>query len=168
MRCILRTIDIVRIGSAIWCGRWDLNPRTPTGQAPQACASKTHQPSRVSLTWLGNSSRRKQRTPAHQPEPLPQRTKRGQGPNWLSPAPTLHQKTGKCLIQARPSIVQTRTLLIISDQEKQDHPWPRDAGRQDAYEPAAATAGDDPANTATRECKEDTETQDGNATGGAA
>src|SRR5438034_5896922 len=24
-----------------WCGRWDLNPRTPTGQAPQACASKT-------------------------------------------------------------------------------------------------------------------------------
>ena len=25
----------------VWCGRWDLNPRTPTGQAPQACASKT-------------------------------------------------------------------------------------------------------------------------------
>ena len=25
----------------VWCGRWDSNPRTPTGQAPQACASTT-------------------------------------------------------------------------------------------------------------------------------
>ena len=31
-----------------------MNPRTPTGQAPQACASKTLT-ERVSLTWLGNS-----------------------------------------------------------------------------------------------------------------
>ena len=123
---------------------------------------------RVSLTWLGNTSRRKQRTPAHQPEPLPQTANPVQAVNWLSPPRHTRSKTGKCLIQARPSIVQTRTLLIISDQEKQDHPWPRDAGRQDAYEPAAATAGDGPANTATQECREDTETQDGNATGGAA
>src|SRR5712691_8612535 len=41
----------------VWCGRWDLNPRTPTGQAPQACASKTLPFRRVSLTWLGNTSR---------------------------------------------------------------------------------------------------------------
>jgi len=32
------------------------------------------------VTWLGNTSRRKQRTPAHQPEPLPQRTKPGTRP----------------------------------------------------------------------------------------
>jgi hypothetical protein len=47
-------------------------------------------------------------------------------------------------------------------------PWPPGAERQDAYEAVAATAGDDPDNTETAECKEDTETQDGNATDGAA
>src|SRR5438132_12007950 len=41
----------------VWCGRWDLNPRTPTGQAPQACASKTLTVDGVSLPWLGNTSR---------------------------------------------------------------------------------------------------------------
>src|SRR6267143_4654662 len=57
--------------SSVWCGRWDLNPRTPTGQAPQACASKTLPVRRVSLTWLGNTSRPQQgglpQTPGHTP-----------------------------------------------------------------------------------------------------
>src|SRR5207249_27668 len=47
-------------------------------------------------------------------------------------------------------------------------PWPRDAEKPDAYEAADATVGDDPDNTATAECKEDTETPAGNATDGAA
>ena len=47
-------------------------------------------------------------------------------------------------------------------------PWPPDAEKPDAYEAADATAGDDPDNTATAECKEDTETPAGNATAGAA
>ena len=47
-------------------------------------------------------------------------------------------------------------------------PWPQDAEKHDAYEAAAATAGDDPANTETAECKEDTATPAGNATDGAA
>ena len=29
--------------SPAWCGGWDLNPRTPTGQPPQGCA--------VGLAW---------------------------------------------------------------------------------------------------------------------
>jgi hypothetical protein len=48
------------------------------------------------------------------------------------------------------------------------HPWPPGAERHDAYEGAGATAGDDPDNTETAECKEDTETPAGNATDGAA
>ena len=47
-------------------------------------------------------------------------------------------------------------------------PWPPGAEKQDDYEAAGATAGDDPDNTETAECKEDTETPDGNATAGAA
>src|SRR5436309_15155712 len=47
-------------------------------------------------------------------------------------------------------------------------PWPRDAEKPDAYEAADATAADDPDNTATAECKEDTETPAGNATDAAA
>src|SRR6266851_594379 len=35
-----KLLHTLRVG-IVWCGRWDLNPRTPTGQAPQACASKT-------------------------------------------------------------------------------------------------------------------------------
>ena len=66
-----------------WCGRWDLNPRTPTGQAPQACASKTLS-DKVSLTWLGKTGRRQRRTPANT-RPTPARdTRPRQGPNWLS------------------------------------------------------------------------------------
>jgi hypothetical protein len=48
------------------------------------------------------------------------------------------------------------------------HPWPPGAERHDAYEGAGATAGDDPDNTETAECKEDTATPAGNATDGAA
>ena len=47
-------------------------------------------------------------------------------------------------------------------------PWPLDAEKHDAYEAAGATAGDDPDNTETAECKEATATPDGNATAGAA
>ena len=46
-------------------------------------------------------------------------------------------------------------------------PWPLDAERLDAYEGAGATGGDDPDNTETVECKEATETLDGNVTDGA-
>ena len=46
--------------------------------------------------------------------------------------------------------------------------WPPDAERQDAYEAAGATDGEDPDNTETAECKEDTATPAGNATDGAA
>jgi len=123
------------------------------------------------LTWLGNTSRRKQRTPAHLSQtPLPQTANQVQAVNGLSPA-RLVIKTGKCLIQAQPQApnqTQDPVYPETTIMEKQDHPWPRDIGRQDVYEPADATAGDDPANTETQECKEDTETQDGNATGGAA
>src|SRR5438309_8963598 len=37
-----------------WCGGWDSNPRTPTGQGPKPCAFKRCDPSSRSLTWLGN------------------------------------------------------------------------------------------------------------------
>ncbi len=47
-------------------------------------------------------------------------------------------------------------------------PWPPGEEKQDDYEAAGATAGDDPDNTETAECKEDTETPAGNATAGAA
>src|SRR5207245_10477766 len=47
-------------------------------------------------------------------------------------------------------------------------PWSPDGEKHDAYEAAGATAGDDPDNTETAECKEDTATPDGNATAGAA
>ena len=47
-------------------------------------------------------------------------------------------------------------------------PWQPGAEKHDAYEAADATAGDDPDNTETAECKEDTETPAGNATDGAA
>ena len=47
-------------------------------------------------------------------------------------------------------------------------PWPLGAEKQDDYAVAGAMAGDDPDNTETAECKEDTETPDGNATAGAA
>src|SRR6266567_1127846 len=67
---------------------------------------------RVSLTWLGNTSRHRQRTPANSQARSRKDTSKRQGVNWLSPA--------------RPS------------------------------------------NTATQECREDTETQGGNATDGAA
>src|SRR6266496_5203575 len=50
---------------------------------------------RVSLTWLGNTSRRKQRTPAHQPEPLPQTANPVQAVNWLSPPRHTRSKNRK-------------------------------------------------------------------------
>jgi hypothetical protein len=52
--------------------------------------------------------------------------------------------------------------------ERQDPPWPPDAEKHVGSELADATAGDDQANTATQECKADTETPDGNATDGVA
>ena len=30
--------DLAVTGVTGWCGGWDLNPRTPTGQEPQSCA----------------------------------------------------------------------------------------------------------------------------------
>src|SRR5437773_12475552 len=58
---------------------------------------------RVSLTWLANTSRRKHGLPHTSQNRSRREPSPGQGPNWLSPAPTLHQKTGKCLIQAQPT-----------------------------------------------------------------
>ena len=34
--------------ASFWCGEWDSNPRTPTGQAPEACA--------FDLAWLSPHS----------------------------------------------------------------------------------------------------------------
>src|SRR6266516_2140664 len=51
---------------------------------------------RVSLTWLGNTSRRKQRTPAHLSQtPLPQTANPVQAVNWLSPARHTRSKNRK-------------------------------------------------------------------------
>src|SRR5213593_961474 len=61
----------------------------------------------------------------------------------------------------------SETLLIPHKQETCPQ-WPPDAEKQDDYAAAGATAGDDPDNTATAECKEDTETPAGNATDGVA
>jgi hypothetical protein len=52
--------------------------------------------------------------------------------------------------------------------ERQDPQWQPDEEKHDDYVLVVATAGDDQANTATAECKADTETPDGNATDGAA
>src|SRR5712692_9617404 len=46
-----RVCPMSRAGPAYWCGRWDLNTRTPTGQAPQACASKTLREDLFDLAW---------------------------------------------------------------------------------------------------------------------
>jgi hypothetical protein len=62
----------------------------------------------------------------------------------------------------------TTKTLLIPIQTGNMSLWPPDAEKLDAYEAAGATAGEDPGNTETAECKEDTETLDGNATAGAA
>jgi len=68
-----------------------LNPRTPTGQAPQACASKTlpFSTGLFDLAWqheppiIG-------RTPANTRPRSRKNTGQRQGPNWLSPSNTIH------------------------------------------------------------------------------
>ncbi len=40
-------------GVCCWCGGWDLNPRTPTGQGPEPCA--------FDLSWQPPRERKKER-----------------------------------------------------------------------------------------------------------
>src|SRR5947199_10405178 len=62
----------------VWCGRWDSNPRTPTGHAPQACATTTlESKGPFDLAW---------QLPQYQ-VPARNATEQMQGPNWLSPHP---------------------------------------------------------------------------------
>ncbi len=58
----------------LWCGRWDLNPRTPAGQAPQACASKTPIQGLFDLAWQHGQRARPANSRAIQVDP---RTTRG-------------------------------------------------------------------------------------------
>src|SRR5207302_8997688 len=74
-------------------------------------------------------------------------------------------KTGQCLIEPRPGTPHRPYLSKLTGTMSL---WPPGAEKQDDYAVAGATAGDDPDHTATAECKEDTATQDGNATDGAA
>jgi hypothetical protein len=98
-------------------------------------------------------------TPGHAPAIRPPR----QGPNWLSPFKESN-KTGQCLIEPRREPHPNPTYP--------NHPgkmisWPPGAEKHGVYEGAGATAGDDPDNTGTVECREDMVTRDGNATDGA-
>jgi large subunit ribosomal protein L15 len=78
-----------------------LNPRTPTGQAPQACASKTlHSTGLFDLAWQHEPPHTKADSRKHQARSR-RDTRPGQGPNWLSPS-TYITKSGQCLIEPRP------------------------------------------------------------------
>ena len=140
-------------------------PTNPYGTGASGLRVQVPYSRRVSLTWLGNTSRphTKADSRKHQArsrkDPNP-----NDAPNWLSP---IRQtiKSGQCLIEPRP---RTPSQPYLSKLTGTMSLWPPGEEKQDDYAAADATAGDDPDNTETAECKEDTETPDGNATAGAA
>src|SRR6266699_4671342 len=72
-------------GENVWCGRWDLNPRTPTGQAPQACASKTLRSTGLfDLAWQHEPPTYKADSRKHQARSRKD-PNLNDAPNWLSP-----------------------------------------------------------------------------------
>src|SRR5205809_7094008 len=81
---------------------------------------------RVSLTWLGNTSRRKQRTPAHQPELLPQRTKPGTRPYLAFPSADTSSKHRK-MLNSSPTHPRDKpgTRLPQATSRDKTNPWPR-------------------------------------------
>src|SRR6266568_4695492 len=140
-------------------------PTNPYGTGASGLRVQDPYSLRVSLTWLGNTSRphNKADSRKHQArsrkDPNP-----NDAPNWLSP---IRQtiKTGQRLIEPRP---EPHTNPYLSKHTGTMSPWPPDSEKRDAYEAAGATAGDDPDNTETAECKEAMATPAGNATDGAA
>src|ERR1700704_951373 len=122
---------------------------------------------RVSLTWLGNTSRPMNKADSRKHQARSRKnTRPRQGPNWLSP---IRQsiKSGQCLIEPRREPHPTRNPAYPKLTGNMS-PWPPVAEKHDAYEAVVATAGDDPDNTETAGCKAVMETPDGNATGEAA
>src|SRR5439155_5187155 len=52
MRIRFQGLKISPLAEVKWCGGWDLNPRTPTGQGPEPCA--------FDLSWQPPRERKKE------------------------------------------------------------------------------------------------------------
>src|SRR5437667_9595101 len=140
-------------------------PTNPYGTGASGLRVQDPYSRRVSLTWLGNTSRPiTRRTPANT-RPAPAKTQTQTTPLIGFRQSTNPIKTGQCLIEPRPGTPHKPYLSKLTGTMSL---WPPGEEKQDDYAVAGATAGDDPDNTATAECKEDTATPDGNATAGAA